>query len=194
MYWLVRIGLSLVFRFDVRGLENIPDGAVIVAGNHVSAFDPPVVGIILRRPAWYMAKVELFRIIGLGWLIRRLNAYPVRRGKPDRQAIRTTERILAAGGAVIIFPEGTRSATGELQDPRRGVAFLARLTGAPVVPVGLVGPYRAFGRVSLWFGPPLRLQPEEPLEDFGRRLMEAIGQRIQAIKESRGLAEPGSSV
>jgi 1-acyl-sn-glycerol-3-phosphate acyltransferase len=194
IYWLVRSCLSLLFRFDIRGLENIPDGPVIIAGNHISAFDPPVVGIVLKRPAWYMAKAELFRNPAFAWLIRQVHAYPVRRGKPDRQALRVTQAVLAQGGAVIIFPEGTRSATGELQDPRRGVAFIARHTKAPVVPVGLVGPYRVGGRVSLWFGPPMKPDPGESLEDFGRRLMAAIRSQIEAIKVSRGLAGPPRSV
>jgi 1-acyl-sn-glycerol-3-phosphate acyltransferase len=186
----VRIALSLVFRFDIRGLEHVGTGPVIVAGNHISGFDPPVVGILLPRQAWYMAKVELFEIPGLAWLIRQLHAYPVRRGRPDRGAIRVTQRILQAGGAVIMFPEGHRSPTGELQDPRRGVAFMARMTRARVIPVGLVGPYRPFGRVSVWFGPALTIGRDEPLEEFGQRLMTAIAGQIAAIRESGGLAAP----
>jgi 1-acyl-sn-glycerol-3-phosphate acyltransferase len=194
LYWLVRTAFSLMFRLDVRGVDAMPAGPVIVAGNHTSGFDPPVVGAVLRRPAWYMAKEELFRIPGFGALIRRLHAYPVRRGKPDRRSLRTTHQILRAGGAVIIFPEGHRSATGALQDPRRGVAFLARLSGAPVVPVGIVGPYRFGGMVSLWFGEPLRWEPGETLEHFGGRLMKAIDAQIRAARASRGLAGPRTTV
>ncbi len=186
----MRVVLGSLFRFRVTGLANVPEGGAIVSGNHISGFDPPVVGMLMKRPAWYIAKEELFRYPGFRWLISQVHAYPVRRGKPDRRALRMTQAIVAHGGIVIMFPEGHRTETGELQDPRRGVAFVARVAGVPVVPVGVAGPYRLGRPVALAFGPPLTMEPGESLDAFSSRLMAAIREQVRAAGElrARGVA------
>lgn len=180
----MRVVLGALFRFRVLGLENVPLGGVIISGNHISGFDPPVVGIMQPRPVWYIAKAELFRYPGFRWVIAKLNAYPVHRGRPDRRALRATQEIVRHGGAVVMFPEGHRTETGNLQEPRRGVAFVARVAHVPVVPVGVVGPYRLGRRVTLAFGPPITMVQGESLDAFSGRLMDAIREQVRLAETS----------
>lgn len=116
-------------------------GGLIVASNHRSFLDPFVVGACLpwRRPMNYVAKVELFERRWQGWLLSRLGAFPIRRGSSDSESMETARLIVERGGAVCIFPEGTRIRRGTLASPRRGVGRLALQTGAPVIPTAVIG-------------------------------------------------------
>jgi len=136
---LCRIILVLLRRWEVKGAENLPSGggAVLVA-NHVSYWDPVVVGCAFNRRVYFMAKSELFEIPLLGPLISVLGAFPVRRDKSDRNAIRIAVKLLEEGNVVGIFPEGGRSRTGELMKPQPGAAMLAFKAGVPVLPVALI--------------------------------------------------------
>src|SRR3954464_10636631 len=143
VYWLVRAGLQpffhLYFRLSRIGREHVPDGPVIIASNHRSFLDPFVIATIARRPLYYVAKEELFRNRFTAWLLNNLGAFPVRRGQGDGDMIEPAKAILARGDAVLIFPEGTRIRPGSLGRPRRGVGRLALESGAPVVPVSVIG-------------------------------------------------------
>ena len=144
IYWLVRGVLQpffhLYFRLSRIGREHIPDeGPVILASNHRSFLDPFIIATIARRPLYYVAKEELFERPFIGWLLNHLGAFPVRRGESDADMIDTATAILGRGDAVLIFPEGTRIRPGALGRPRRGVGRLALETGAPVVPVAIIG-------------------------------------------------------
>lgn len=146
-------------RMQVHGRENVPlTGPLIVACNHVSYVDPVALGVALPRPVSYMAKVELFRIPLLGPLIGGLGAYSVDRGKGDVAAIRSSLRALDEGKAIGIFPEGTRNLSGDAPI-HTGVALLASLSGAPVLPAFVRGGDRAkrLGKLDVFFGEPLRL-------------------------------------
>ncbi|PSR27452.1 MAG: 1-acyl-sn-glycerol-3-phosphate acyltransferase [Sulfobacillus thermosulfidooxidans] len=142
LYWMVRWAFSLYFRIEVKGVENVPrKGPLLILVNHITLLDPPMAAILMPRPVYFMAKVELFRYPIFGWLIQHLHAFPVRRGHPDRQAIRTSLRILEQEKALMIFPEGHRSETGALQEARAGAVYLAQKTGAPCIPIGISGQY-----------------------------------------------------
>lgn len=145
LYWPVRFGFQLFalvyFRMVRIGCVNIPrSGPAIIACNHRSFLDPFIVACMARRPMYYVAKRELFEIHPLiSWLVRALGGFPVDRGHGDRDTIRTARELLARGELVLIFPEGTRTRPGPLGRARRGVGRLALETGAPVVPVAVIG-------------------------------------------------------
>ncbi len=182
------------FRFmgglESIGQENIPEtGAVIICPNHISYVDPPAVGSGMRRQVHFMAKEELFKVPVLGGLIARAGSFPVRRGTADRTAIRRAMDLLTDGRVVCLFPEGTRSSDGKLQSPELGVGFIALKTGAPVIPVALIGtdrvlpshsgrPHRHRSRIV--FGQPMRFDDlggsgdRAAMEEIGRRIMGAI--------------------
>lgn len=143
-YWTTRSILQpffhLYFRMVRIGREHIPSaGPVIVAANHRSFLDPFIIGTMARRPMYYVAKKELFERRWLAWVLSALGAFPVDRGAHDEDTIETAKTILARGDIVLIFPEGTRTRPGSLGQPKRGVGRLALETGAPVVPVAVIG-------------------------------------------------------
>jgi 1-acyl-sn-glycerol-3-phosphate acyltransferase len=146
IYFLARLFLQpaflIWFRLKRLGKEHARvEGGLIVASNHRSFMDPFVLGMMLpwRRPMHYVAKVELFEPAWQGWILSRLGAYPVRRGEADGETLETSRRILERGGALCIFPEGTRIRRGSLAVPHRGVGRLALESGAAVVPVAVHG-------------------------------------------------------
>jgi glycerol-3-phosphate dehydrogenase (NAD(P)+) len=130
----------IYFRMSRIGLEHIPrTGPVILAANHRSFLDPFVIGTMARRPLYYVAKKELFRHRLQSWILNALGAFPVDRGASDAESMATARAILERGDIVLIFPEGTRTRPGALGKPKRGVGRLALETGAPVVPVAVIG-------------------------------------------------------
>ncbi|SHE73838.1 1-acyl-sn-glycerol-3-phosphate acyltransferase [Desulfofundulus australicus DSM 11792] len=153
---ICRIVLALVRRWEVVGAHHLPpSGGVLVVSNHVSYWDPVVVGCALDRQVHFIAKAELFRIPLLGPVIRALGAFPVRRGGGDRQAVRRALELLKQGRVVGIFPEGTRSKSGELLEPHMGAAMLALRAKVPVLPVAVINTRGLFGKVRVNIGKPL---------------------------------------
>ncbi len=166
---------------QVHGAHNIPQrGPIIIASNHVSYLDPPVLGAACRRRISYMAKEQLFSIPILGAAIHAVGAYPVDRAGSPTAAVKRSVEVLRRGGAVGIFPEGTRNRQGTAP-VRGGVALLASLGKAPVVPVCLVGTAAALrlARFEVFFGRPLTL-PEnrkatrDEMANFTDEVMRAI--------------------
>jgi glycerol-3-phosphate dehydrogenase (NAD(P)+) len=144
IYWVLRAILVPFFLVYLRmqrvGREHLPkDGPLLLASNHRSFLDPFVIGTLVRRPVYYMAKRELFEKRWQAWILNALGAFPVDRGAGDGDAMATAKQILERGDCVVVFPEGTRVRRGPLGDPRRGVGRLALETGAPVAPVAVMG-------------------------------------------------------
>ena len=140
-----------LFRGSTQGLEHVPmQGPLVVAANHGSHLDPPLLGHALGRPVAFMAKAELFAIPLLGRVIRACGAYPVRRGASDREAIRTATAKLEEGWATGVFLDGTRQSDGRVNDPLPGAALLSARSGAPLLPVAIVNSHRALGSGRRW--------------------------------------------
>jgi 1-acyl-sn-glycerol-3-phosphate acyltransferase len=173
---LCRIILVLLRRWEVKGAENLPSGggAVLVA-NHVSYWDPVVVGCAFNRKVYFMAKSELFEIPLLGPLIRALGAFPVRRDKSDRNAIRIAVKLLAEGKVIGIFPEGGRSHTGELMKLQPGAAMLAFKAGVPILPVALKGTRGVLSKVTVMVGKPVSNQQVKRAK---KTVLEAASQQV----------------
>jgi 1-acyl-sn-glycerol-3-phosphate acyltransferase len=144
VYWVLR-GLLVPFflvylRMQRVGREHLPKtGPLLLASNHRSFLDPFVIGTLVRRPVYYMAKRELFEKRWQAWILNALGAFPVDRGAGDGDAMATARAILERGDCVVVFPEGTRMRRRPLGDPRRGVGRLALETGAPVAPIAVIG-------------------------------------------------------
>lgn len=176
--------LHLFFRFKRSGMEHIPtEGGTLIVSNHISNNDPWVVGAAaLPRPSYFMAKAELFRVPLLKGLIRRLGAFPVRRGEADRDAIRIARGLLASGQAVVMFPEGTRSRDGQLLPAFSGAGSLALEPGVIVVPAAVWGSQRRFGPIRVVFGSPVDLSGIEGASK-SKRAQEATARVMSAIAD-----------
>lgn len=138
--WALRLVFRILFRMDIRGLENVPrEGPVIFAISHSSFLDPVVIGPHISRDVVPMAKIEAFNMPVVGLVIKLYGAFPVRRGEVDMTAVKTALKVLHSGQCLIIAPEGHRSETGALQQGRDGAIILALRSGAPILPVAVWG-------------------------------------------------------
>jgi len=182
--------MRLLFGLESRGAEHVPaEGPVLLVANHASVLDPPLVGGAARRRLSFLAKAELFDVPLFGGLIRRLGARPLRREGPDAGALRAALRVLRDGGALLVFPEGTRGQGGVLGPAKPGAGMLAVLGKAPVVPVYISGSGGAWPRgrrlprpakVTITFGSPFAVTPsagasrKDDYEAVSRQMMAAI--------------------
>jgi 1-acyl-sn-glycerol-3-phosphate acyltransferase len=169
VYEIVRVSTVvwalLAYRARGFGAENVPNGPVILAPNHASFMDHFFTGAFIRRRVQFMGKSQLFKGIG-AWVFSHGGVFPVRRGQQDEEAFITAFRILARGGAVVMYCEGGRSRTGKLADEARpGIGRLALEAGVPVVPVAILGSYQVrnwkrlrFPNVTVQFGKPFRFE------------------------------------
>jgi 1-acyl-sn-glycerol-3-phosphate acyltransferase len=181
LYWtgyaFFRTVFTVIWRLRIVGRNNIPAaGPALFASNHVSFADPPLVGCCLSRMIHFMAKQELFEVPLLGWFIGQVNAFPIRRVERDVAAFKTAQRILQGGGAIILFPEGTRQKSGLLGTAKPGVGMLAALSGSPVVPVYVHNSNRlkSLKRVAVCFGAPMSVGRGADYYEFSKQVMQAI--------------------
>ncbi len=197
-YKAVRVVLFIVYRtlfnFKYFGAERVPSEAdgrgVILAPNHASYLDPPILGISLKRPVTYLAKEYLFKSRFVGLVLRGIGAFPIRTRADDFRTIRELIRVLKEGRCVAVFPEGTRSPDGTLREAESGVGFLAAKSAAHVVPVYLKGTFEAFPRgvnsfkcrpIEVHYGRPFipaedaaLMKAEDPYTAISRRIMKEI--------------------
>jgi len=183
----VRSILTVGNRFTTIGAQNVPaDGPAILVSNHVSYLDPPTLGCAIRRPVAYMAKTELFSIPVLAPIIRALGAFPVDRSRGDVAAIKQAAHVLETGAVLGMFPEGTRNRDGTVK-PQLGVALLASMTGAPVVPAYLSGTSQAnkLAKVTVVYGEPIRFEGGRKArrEDLAKWTDDLMS-RIYALREN----------
>lgn len=161
---LVRLLFAIITNVHLVGRQNMPEkGPVIIASNHLSWVDVPLIPAYLKPRIVYMAKEENFNS-KVSWLVRFFGAFPVKRGEPDRQSLRAAEAQLKAGCVLGIFPEGTRSRVHRLGPAHAGLGLIALHSGVPIVPVAISGSEKAFKkfrpRITITFGEPMILAPK----------------------------------
>lgn len=174
--------IKLCFRFKVIGIENIPStGPVVIASNHASLLDPPIIGIASNRPVHFMAKQELFKNPILSFIFKKLGSFPVKRGTADRVAIKNGINILKKNEVLAIFPEGTRNKTNKVRKPAPGALMMASAAKAVIVPVAVVGTQKItlFKTCKVVFGKPIYLDKtkkykKEDLNELSKELMQKI--------------------
>jgi 1-acyl-sn-glycerol-3-phosphate acyltransferase len=150
-YSLSKAIAKTFFNYRVIGAENmIEEGPCIIAANHCSYLDPPLVGVACQRAIHYLARKSLLDIPLLGPILPELNVIPVDQKNADRSALMGAIRVVRNGGAVLIFPEGTRSPDGKLQMAQPGIGMIMSKTGAPVVPILIEGSFQAFPKNTLF--------------------------------------------
>ncbi|MCL2484687.1 MAG: 1-acyl-sn-glycerol-3-phosphate acyltransferase [Endomicrobia bacterium] len=153
-----RIMFALFYRWEIYGTENIPaDSGAIIAPNHISWFDPPLSGSAMKRPLHFMAKKELFDIPVFSSIIRRTNAFPVKRGVQDMAAMRNAFAVLERGSLLLMFPEGTRSKTGQIGKARAGAGMVACNAHVPLIPTKIenTNTMLKFKKIKIKFGKPI---------------------------------------
>lgn len=187
---------KVYFRLGSRGKEHIPaSGGVLIAANHASFLDPPLIGSASPRRFRFLARSSLFKIPLLGLWMKHVGVIPIRRGGVDRKALRQCIDLVKKGEAVMVFPEGTRTHDGELQNSRGGVGLIAKaLSTFPIVPVYIDGSYRALSRggvfpkpvkVRVVFGEPFTIDKYSQNDDKGNPhlIAETIMHEIKKVKE-----------
>ena len=193
---LFKLFLLIWHRLRIRGADHIPDqGGVLIASNHASFLDPPVVGVGYRgRPIHFMARDTLWNSRFGSWWMGKVGCIPVARGTGDMKALKLTIRALKEGQAVSMFPEGTRTEDGELQEAKGGIGFIIEKSGCVVVPAYIDGTYEAYPKGAKWikpckvtvtYGPPIT-QAEFQALGSGRkaydRFAALIMERIAELK------------
>jgi 1-acyl-sn-glycerol-3-phosphate acyltransferase len=201
LYWcgyeLCKTVAKTAFQYQAFGQENIiEDGPAIMAANHQSYLDPPLVGITCRKELYFLARKTLFRNKIFGPILSRVNALPVDLSGADLTAIRTIINLLKQGHRTVIFPEGTRSLTGQIQQARPGIGMIIAKTLAPVIPMRIFGSFEAWPKggkiklspVTVVVGKPIRFEKDDFTDknrDAYQKISEQVLATIAAIEKPR---------
>lgn len=208
MFYLIIRALAIVlykilFRLQAYGRKNVPQtGGFILASNHASYLDPPALAATCPRKLCFLAKEELFKIVFLKQLISALNTYPVNSRSADFSSLRRAIKELKQGKGLTIFPEGRRTADGRIDQPSKGIGFLAAKTAVPIVPAFIEGSNKAWPvdskfirpkKIKVYFGKAIQpqqlrgqLQGEEYYQRIAEATMEEISRLRQNSKKRRG--------
>ena len=189
LWVLTRALATLLFRYRVEG--SIPKtGGVLIAANHASYADIPLLGCGMTRRAWYLGRSDLFPVPGLNQVLRALGWIPLRLGRLDREAFGKAFSLIQAGKVVVIFPEGGRTLDGHLRQPKAGIGIIVSQTGCPVVPAYLKGTYDILPTGAKWFrlrpvtvklGAPLTFESGHPKEHDkadAKRFYQLVSRRV----------------
>jgi 1-acyl-sn-glycerol-3-phosphate acyltransferase len=196
-HYLATVVYGMFFRGDIIGLENLPrTGSFLIAANHASFLDPPFIGCQVPRQIAYFARKTLWKPGFASWWLNEVGTIPVDRdGGQDVSAIKRVLKTLKENKSLILFPEGTRTSDGKLQEPKAGVGLIASRAGVPVVPARIFGSFEAYGKgralrlgtpVSIVFGPPVTpAEYDDPTAGKERYLVasQRIFARIAALRE-----------
>lgn len=191
MYYIARAVCRFILKYirgwEINGLDKVPrHGGLVIVANHTSLWDPVIAGCAMKREVRYMAKEELYKINpAFSWLLKNLLTFPVKRGQMDRAALKYALDILKGGGILGLFPEGTRSKSGELNEARNGAAMLAIKTGVPVLPVGISGA-KGWGKVKVYIGEPIPTNnlsdgkiTKDVLSEFSHVFMKSVEELVE---------------
>jgi len=194
-YWVARIFFKACFRLKIYGLEHFRPGAGIVASNHASLYDPPVLSVSCPEEVHFLARETLFKNRFFGGLIRNLNTHPVSGDAGDIGVMKTIISLLEQGKKVVLFPEGTRSKDGELKPLKAGISMLVSRTKTAIIPVYIDGAYQAwnrsqkfprlFGKVSCVFGTPITWESFSHLDrkEAQKQIAEKLTDSILGLKQ-----------
>jgi len=193
LYWFCYNSAALIaktlFRYRAFGQDNIiENGAAIMAANHQSYLDPPLVGVTCRNELYFLARKTLFDKKLLGWLISRVNALPVDLSRGDLTAVRTVINLVKGGHRTVIFPEGTRSLNRKIQAARPGIGMIIAKTLAPVVPMRIFGSFEAWPKGGKITPHPVTVVVGKPIyftrEDFEGKSREAYQKASERVLEA----------
>ncbi|QGH34809.1 1-acyl-sn-glycerol-3-phosphate acyltransferase [Gracilibacillus salitolerans] len=183
---VVKIVLKPKYKVKEVGTENIPtEGPVIICSNHISNYDPPIVGITCPRPIHFLAKEELFKNKLFGFILKKVNTIVLKRGMNDRNALRKGLEVLKEGNVLGLFPEGTRSKSGELKRGLAGAGFFALRSKATVIPCAIVGSYKSKEPLKVIYGKPVDMETLRENKASAQEVTDAIMNEIKKIKENR---------
>jgi len=196
---VLRVVFKVLFRWEIYGRENIPaSGGAILAPNHVSLLDPPLIGTSIRRPVYFFARKDLFRPRPWGWLLKKIHSIPIDRENPGPGAFKAILEFLRSGRVVVIFPEGTRGNGRELRKAKSGIGMIAARSGVPVIPAYISGAAAVLPRsarmircrkVKIIYGPPLEFAPADGKERGGtdfKRIGAQVMNEIAKLKRLVG--------
>jgi 1-acyl-sn-glycerol-3-phosphate acyltransferase len=184
-YNVVGLHLRLCHHIKIEGRENVPDDACLIVGNHASFLDPTTIGWAVAREIFYLGRKDLFKPPVLSWFLPICNVLPVDRDSADISGMRTIIKKLKSGMSVLVFPEGTRTADGELQPAEPGAGLLAVKAGVRVLPTRVFGSFEALSRQGKGYAMhPLRVvigRPYRPtLPPAGKPDYQAIADEMMA--------------
>jgi 1-acyl-sn-glycerol-3-phosphate acyltransferase len=200
LWVLARVVAWACFRYRVVG--KVPrTGGILVAANHASYFDIPLLGCGMTRRAWYLGRSDLFPVRGLNGVLKWLGWIPLKLGRPDRKAFDKAIALIKQGKVVVIFPEGGRSLDGRLRDPKPGLGLIVAQTGCPVVPAYLKGTFDVlpsgarrprFRPVTVYFGEPLVFAPPQETGGNGetKKFYHDVSRTVMARIAALGRVDP----